>query len=74
MKERKFKWVVELEVDESWVADGFDLDDERAHAMLCREIPYAYSWELKAKVLKTPSREAILRKQGYSEDSIKASL
>lgn len=62
---KTYKWTVEFEVDSSWVADGFDLTDERAHDMLAYEIQGAYSHEIKAKVVKAPSRTAIRKEQGY---------
>jgi hypothetical protein len=62
---RPFKWVVEIEVDPSWVADGFDMNDERAHSMLAKALPYAYNHELKARVLRAPSADRIARQQGY---------
>ena len=72
--EKKFKWVVEFEVDESWVADGFDLTNDRAHDMLCSTLPYAYGFELKARVLKAPELAHIMRKQGYTEKDIEATI
>lgn len=63
---RKYKWVVEIEVADTWVADGFDLDDDRAHKMLAEHLPYAYGHELKARVLKAPDPDAIAKEQGYS--------
>lgn len=59
------KWTVEFSVDSSWVADGFDLTDERAKEMLASDLGYAYGHELKARVLKYPSAERIARLQGY---------
>lgn len=69
-----FKWVIQIEVDESWVADGFDMTDERVKEMLARETPYAYGHELEVKVLKSPSVERIMKKQGYTEKDIAATL
>jgi hypothetical protein len=68
----KFKWVVEFDVDESWVADGFDLTDERAKEMIERALPYSYASETNAKVLKAPSQRSIMEKQGYTEADIRA--
>jgi hypothetical protein len=62
----KFKWTVEFEVDESWVANGFDLTDERAKDMIESELPYSYGHETKAKVIKAPLPAQILVVQGYS--------
>lgn len=70
--EKRYKWTVEFEVDAVWVADGFDMTDERALDMLAHDLGYATSDELGAKVKKAPSRAAILREQGYSEALIAA--
>lgn len=50
------KWIVEIQVSENWVEDGFNLTNETAHKMLAEFLPYAYGYELKAKVLK-PSKQ-----------------
>ena len=60
------KWTVEFSVDSTWVADGFDLTDERAKEMLNNDLRYAYGHELKAKVTKYPSAEKVARLQGYT--------
>ena len=60
------RWTVEFAVDSSWVADGFDLTDERAKEMLAGDLRYAYGHELRAKVLKYPSAERVARLQGYT--------
>ena len=61
----KFKWTVQFEVDETWVADGFNLTNERAHEMLANTLTSAYNHELKAKVLSAPDQEKIAKAQGY---------
>ena len=59
------RWTVEFAVDSSWVADGFDLTDERAKEMLNGDLRYAYGHELSAKVIKYPRAERVARLQGY---------
>lgn len=59
------KWTIEIAVHDSWVADGFDMDDERAKEMLNSNLPYAYGHELKAKVIKRPLKSVIKKLQGY---------
>jgi hypothetical protein len=62
----KFIWVVAIQVDESWVADGFDLDNERALDMLAGTLPYAnIGTELRAQVKERPARKDIRKAQGY---------
>ena len=48
----KRKFIVEFEVDQSWIDDGFDITDESALEMLSNALPYAYvDTELSAKVV-----------------------
>ena len=68
---KKFKWIVEIEVDVLWVADGFNLDNDRASEMVRKELPYAYTSEVTAKVLKAPHVADIMKVQGYDNASIK---
>lgn len=68
MKREKFyKWTVEFEVAASWVADGFDLTDERAHDMISGDLTYAYGHELRAKVIKAPAPPSIRKEQGHAK-------
>ena len=66
MKLRSFKWTVEFTVAPIWVADGFDLSDERAKAMLAHDLGYAYRHELAARVVSAPHSDAIAQAQGYA--------
>lgn len=67
----KKTWVfqITLQVDESWVADGFDGKErtEEIEALLEGLLPYAYSHEykIKCKCVKSPSAEEVLKIQGY---------
>jgi hypothetical protein len=62
----KLKWTVEFSVDETWVADGFILTDERALDMLSHDLGWAnIGTELRAKVIKAPDPEKIAKLQGY---------
>lgn len=62
---KKFKWVVEFSVDESWVEDGFEIDQDRALDMMANALPYAYGYEFNAEVLKAPDQKLIRKVQGY---------
>lgn len=64
-KKQTFKWTVEIEVDEKWVADGYDLDDIRATAMVLSDLVFAEEHEVKAKVISAPNPEDIAKAQGY---------
>lgn len=62
-----YKWTVEIQVHKTWVEDGFELTNERAHGMLAKALPYANNAELKAKVLSGPSADAVAKEQGYKD-------
>ena len=64
----RLKWLVEISVDDTWVADGFNLSSPS-----CREahiddkiLPYAYSYEKKVRVVKHPDLKRVAKLQGYS--------
>lgn len=61
----KQKWTVEIEVDDTWVADGFDLTTERMHDIMTRAMSFAYSEEIACKVIARPDDEVIATLQGY---------
>lgn len=63
----KFKWTVEIEIDETWVEDGFDLEDDDAVADMIKgsRLGYATSQEVKSKVLKRPPDELVAKAMGY---------
>lgn len=68
IKNNRFKWIVEFEVDKCWVEDGFDLNNDRALEMLANDLQYAnVGIELGAKVLKTPDPKIIRKTQGYTD-------
>lgn len=62
----KLKFVVEFQVDESWVADGFNPDDDRAKSMLAHSLPYADGSELKARVLIPIDQKKAAKLMGYA--------
>ena len=64
-KSKRFKWTVEIEVDEKWVADGFDLTNDNIINRLQDMLPFATSDEVSGKILKAPSKKAIRVAQGY---------
>lgn len=61
---KAFKWVVEFEVTQNWVEDGFEIDANRAIDMLANALPFAYGNELNAKVIKAPDSKLIKKVQG----------
>lgn len=62
---KTFKWVVEFEVDEKWVADGFNLTNLKVTGMLEDKLPFASGAEFKATVIKAPDFKLIRKTQGY---------
>ena len=63
---KTFKWVVELEVTENWVEDGFNIDQRRAFNMIESVLPFASGAEFKAKVISAPDAKLIRKTQGYA--------
>jgi hypothetical protein len=61
-----FTWTLELKVDRSWVADGFDIKTaEQAHEHFAHILPHAFGDEFKARVVSRPPRTEIRKAQGY---------
>ena len=67
----KFTWTVKFTVDETWVADGFELTEELAKDMIQNQIPYSFEEETSIKIIKTPKRSDILKAQGYINEETK---
>ncbi len=63
---KTFKWIVEFEVSENWVEDGFDITPDRATDMIAKALYYATSDEFKATVIKAPDANLIKQTQGYT--------
>jgi len=63
---KTFKWVVEFEVTENWVEDGFNITNQKAVGMIENVLPFASGAEFKATVIKSPDAKLIRKTQGYS--------
>ena len=63
---KTFKWVVEFEVSENWVEDGFEIDQDRATDIIASALPFADGSEFKATVLQAPDAKLIRKVQGYT--------
>ncbi len=63
-KPKTFKWTIEIEIAECWVADGFNLTDEHAQDMIEQRLSCATSEEVKARVVKAPTKAALATAQG----------
>lgn len=67
----KLKWTAEIEVDETWVADGFDLTAERLKEMVTSDLQWAYGHEIACRIVKAPDPAAIRKLQeGYEEETV----
>lgn len=65
MPSKKFKWVIEFEVDKTWVADGYDPDAIQIQDMILDTLPFAYPDQVKVKLLKRPKDADIAKVQDY---------
>jgi len=76
----RFKWTVEIEVDATWVADGFDIteyvkgNDGGPDALI--DMGEVAKWfrtdEATVKVIAAPDPKDIRREQGYSPSEASA--
>jgi hypothetical protein len=71
LKHKPYVWTVTIEIDPKWVADGFDLDEDRLEEMLMQELSSATGSEVGGKVLKAPDPKQIRAEQGYKEPGYK---
>jgi hypothetical protein len=60
-----FRWTVQIDVHETWVADGFELTEERLHDMITKDLNFAYGHEVSGRILKAPPKKQIRLAQGY---------
>lgn len=65
MKKKFYKWTIEVAVSADVVADGFNLNDDGAHNMVCEAYPFLLGHEVSTKVIKAPSVASIKKEQGY---------
>jgi len=64
---KMYEWTVKIRVAENWIADGFDLTDDRGQSMLEKALPYAFESEIACEVIATPDADEIARAQGYKD-------
>ena len=64
---KKFKWIVEFTVDQTWIEDGFQITNNKALGMLENCLPFARGDEFAAKVLEAPDSKLIRKIQGYGK-------
>lgn len=68
-----FKWTVEIEVNEVWVADGFEVTAERVQEWIQEAIGYSYDSETRVRVVKAPDPKEIAKAQGYESNVARVS-
>jgi len=61
----KLTWLVEISVDESWVADGFTLTGDRVKEILLEgPLGFATEDEVDARIVSAPDLDEIKKLQG----------
>ena len=72
--EKFYTWTVELSVSATWVADGFDFEDDDAVAALLLEgrLSHCRSDEVRGRVIKAPPEAEIAYEQGENVPDIEA--
>ena len=60
----RFRWRIEIEIDEVWVADGFEVTEDRIHDMVVSAIGFARPDEVLVRILASPHPDEILQAQG----------
>lgn len=64
-----YTWTVQIGVSETWVEDGFDLDNDRLADILGSHLGWATDAEYAGAVLASPPKNDVLRAQGYDPDA-----
>jgi hypothetical protein len=60
MTKKKFKWILEVEIDEIWVAYGYKATAENIKdAIMSHSLCYAYNQEVKVKQLSKPDKRSV---------------
>lgn len=62
-----YTWIVKIQVHPRWVADGFDLTDDRLRGILEKVFDFAYEHEFAGKVIDAPDPKEIRQEQGYAD-------
>lgn len=65
----KLTWTIELGIEDTWIADGFDLktedDIEALKEAIQHRLPWAYGHEISLRVLRAPADEKVKKLQGF---------
>jgi len=63
---KRIKYIIELSIADTWVADGFDIrSNQDVKDLLQQLLPYAYGHEVSGKVISKPALKVIKQLQGY---------
>lgn len=68
-KPEMLEWTVKIRVSSTWVADGFDLTEERMRRIMERALSSARSSEISVDIVATPDPEKIAHAMGYGSDA-----
>jgi len=63
--QRFFRWVVEIRMDEKWVADGFDITDQRMCDTIMAVYPHISGTEVECQVISHPPDEEVAKEMGF---------
>jgi hypothetical protein len=63
-----FEWTVTVKVDPKWVADGFNLTEERLNDLLQNALDFASSEEVQGTVITWPDSKRIERVQTHGPE------
>lgn len=63
------RFVMVFDVSDTWIADGFDPDDEGAQRMIEARLPHARGTEVRGAMLTRPPRDEVARLMGYKDDA-----
>jgi len=67
-KMKRIKYIIELSIADTWIADGFDIrSNNDVKELLQRLLPYAYGHEVSGKVISKPALKVIKQLQGYTK-------
>lgn len=64
---KKLAWIVEIEIGENWVADGFVITPDVIRQMLREVMPEVYDDEIGATVMIEPSTVEVCRLQQQAD-------
>lgn len=60
-----FKWTIEIEINEVWVADGFEITADRIQEMIQEALGFSREEETRVSVIAAPHPDEIRKAQGY---------